>query len=257
MAYTRETTMHDSADESGAPDVLTDDLRNPSGVFDEILVIGRVVWELAGQSLGRMALVFAAVFVASFLPALLLILGLTVATQTYTRAGLLILVVICLVPAAALVGFNYIAYRGLSDIVKKLGFGQALGAEFITYLEPTGRMRLPLHELTDRLRLFSKETRRDARVQTPGLKGLCFRAVSAMVLYSACLVINRIAKGCIVDGEVDLERLANAIADRADDLLISYFKKILWDLTRLLISLAVLALWLLLYAVITVINLLF
>ena len=44
--------------------------------------------------------------------------------------------------------------------------------------------------------------------------------------------------------------------ERADDMLISDFKKLLWDLTRLVLSIAVFVLWLLIIVVIQLVDLL-
>ena len=230
--------------------------KRQSADFEIAHVIGTTLWELTGKSVGRLALTFVAVFLASLLPSLLIILGVTVASQTYTRTGLLILVVLCLIPIAAIVTFNRVVYLGLRDVVKEIGLGQQLGASFVAYLDPSDRMRLPLNDLTDRLKQFSIEARREAGEEFRGVRGILLRSASAMVFYSACFMIKRIAKGCVVDGEVDLVRLGTAIADRADHMLISYFKKILWDLTRAVVSLMLLVFWILLYLTIKIISLL-
>lgn len=57
------------------------------GVIEAVGVIGRFVWELMGRSIWRMVFIFTAVFLATFLPSILLILWLTFASQTYTRGG--------------------------------------------------------------------------------------------------------------------------------------------------------------------------
>lgn len=219
------------------------------GVIDEVRLIGQFIWELTGRSVGRLILMFVAVFLASFLPALLLILGLTPATYTYTRGGLLVVVLLCLVPIGAVVSFNYVVYRGLRDVVEKLAFGQKIGAGFVAFLEPSDRMRIPLTDFTDRLKSYFTTTRREARSEASGMKGLLLRTVNRMVFYTARFVLNRIAKGCVVDGEVDLERFAIAVGQRADDMLISYFKKLLWDLTRGVLGIAVILIWILIAVV--------
>lgn len=218
-------------------------------VIDEVRLIGRFIWELAGRSLGRLMVTFAAVFLTSFLPSLLLILGLTVASQTYTRTGLLILITLCLIPIGAVVSFNYVTYRGLRDIVEKLAFGQKIGAGFVAFLEPSDRMRIPLSDFTSRLNGYFKKTRHESQTEERGIKRFIFRVVNGMIFYTAWFVLNRIAKGCVVDGEVDLEKFAIAVGERTDEMLISYFKKLLWDLTRLLLSIAVILLWLLIVVV--------
>lgn len=222
---------------------------------DEVRLVGQFVWDLACQSFWRLILIFGSVFLASFLPAALFILALTVATQTYTRGVLFVVAFICLVPIAALMAFNYVAYRGLRDVAEKLGFGKKIGAGLVAYLEPSDRMRLPLSDLKSRIKRFLSITRREARSETRGMKGLCTRVAGWMFLYTARVVLNHIAKGCVVDNEVDLERFATGVGERADGMLISYFKKLLWDLTRLVLSVAVLLVWLIIIAVTQLINL--
>lgn len=248
------TDMLDASDESITLDEQDSKGKGQASVFEAAHVIGKIIWELTGKSLGRLVLTFVAVYLASFIPSLLIILWLTVASQSYTRSGLLILVVICLIPIATVMAFNRVAYLGLRDIVKEIGLGQRLGAAFVAYLEPTDRMRIPLTDFTERLKRFTKTARREARDEYHGVRGLFLRAVNATVFYAARFVINRIAKGCVEDGEVDLERFAVAIGERADDMLIAQFKSILWDLTRLVVGVAVLVFWVLLYLVITIIN---
>lgn len=238
-------------DSSDAPFAFIDDLPediDQLSVIDEVRLIGRFIWELTGRSVVRLIVTFVAVFVVTFLPSLLLILGLT-AASTYTRGGLLIAVILCLVPIGAIVSFNYVAYRGLREVVEKLAFGQKIGAGFVAFLEPSDRMRIPLTDFTDRLKDYFTTTRREARPEAGGIKGLLLRTVNRMVFYTSRFVLNRIAQGCVVDGEVDLERFAIAVGQRADDLLISYFKKLLWDLTRLLLSVAVILIWFLIVVV--------
>ncbi|MEO0474897.1 MAG: hypothetical protein AAF085_02845 [Planctomycetota bacterium] len=248
--------MQDASDEMTSSDTGKTEVESRSSIFEFAHVIGKTLWELTGKSIGRLVLTFAAVYLASLLPSLLIILGVTVASQTYTRNGLLILVVLCMIPIATIVAFNRVIYLGLRDIVKELGLGQQIGAAFVAYIEPSGRMRLPLADLSDRLKVFSKRAREEAKEEFHGVRGLFLRSANAMVFYTACFVIKRISKGCIVDGEVDLVRLATALGERADDMLITYFKKILWDLTRLVISFALLVFWILLYLTIKIITLL-
>lgn len=145
--------------------------------------------------------------------------------------------------------FNYVTYRGLRDIVETLAFGQKVGAGFVASLEPSDRMRIPLTDFASRLKGFFTKTRREVQSQEHGFKGLFFRVVNGIVFYTAQFVLNRIAKGCVVDGEVDLERFAIVVGERADEMLISYFKALLWDLTRALLSIAVVVLWLLIIVV--------
>lgn len=153
-------------------------------------------------------------------------------------------------------GFNYVAYRGLRDVVEKIGFGREIGAGFITFLGPAGQKRLPLSDFTQRLRSYFTKTRVEARAESRGGKGLFLRVVNGMVFYSARFVLNRIAAGCVVDGEVDIERFGIAVGERADGMLILYFKKLLWDLTRLLLVIAVSVLWLLIVVVTQLVKLL-
>ena len=219
-------------------------------------MIGKLIWELVGRSLMRLVLVFLAVFLASFLPSTWLVLWLTTASQTYTRGGLLVVALICLIPAAALMGFNYVAYRGIHDIVKQLAFGQKLGAGFVAFIDPSDGMRLPLTDFTSRLKTYLKATRREAEAESHGVKGMAFRAFDGMVFYTARFVLNRIAAGCVVEGQVDLEQFATAVGDRADDLLISYFKKVLWDLTRLALGIGVIVFWILIVLITQLVKLL-
>lgn len=248
--------MLDASDETTAIDELASGAKGERGVFETAHLIGKLLWELSSKSAGRLMLTFAAVYVASFLPALLIILWFTVASQTYTRGGLLLLVLICLIPIAAMMGFNRAAYLGLHDVVKKIGLGKQIGAAFVAFIEPSDRMRIPLTDFSSRLKQFSKTARNEAREEYHGVRGFFLRGVNAMVFYSASFVLNQIAKGCVVDGQVDLEKFATGIGDRADDLLIAYFKKILWDLTRVIVGFAVLFVWLLVYLAIQLINLL-
>lgn len=246
--------MLDASDESITLDEQASKGKGQASVFEAAHVIGKIIWELTGKSVGRLILTFIAVYLASFIPSLLIILGFTVASQSYTRSGLLILVVICLIPIATVMAFNRVAYLGLRDIVKKIGMGQRLGAAFVAFIDPSDRMRIPLTDFSSRLKQFFKAARKEAREEYQGFRGVFLRGVNAMVFYSASIVLNRIAKGCVVDGEVDLEKFATGIGEHADNLLISYFKKILWDLTRLVVGIAVLVIWVLLYLAITIIN---
>lgn len=229
------------------PDQLT--------VIDEVRLLGRFVWELTSRSLGRLVFTFLAVFVASWLPAALITFGLTYATQTYTRVGLLTVAAVCLIPLAALVSFNYVAYRGLRDIVEKLAFGQKIGAGLVAFIGPADHARIPLDDFTERLKTYLSKTR--AEVSTPDgrFKRVASRVINATIFYAARFTLNRIAKDCVVDGQVDLERFASGVGERADGMLISYFKKLLWDLTRVFLSVAVLLLWLLIVVVTQLVKL--
>ena len=128
----------------------------------------------------------------------------------------MIFVAVCLVPIATIVAFNRVAYLALRDIVKEIGLGQQLGAAFVAYLEPSDRMRLPLTDFTKRLKRYTKAARGEACEEFHGVRGVFLRFVNAAVFYAASFVISRIAKGCVVDGEVDLERFAIAIGERAE-----------------------------------------
>lgn len=245
------------SDESADAADLNEDVRDATdspGVFEVAHTIGSIIWKLTGKSVGRLIITFVAVFLASFLPSLLIILLATVASQTYTRGGLLVLIVLCLVPIAAVVAFNRAAYLGLRDVVKKADLGQQLGAAFVAFIEPSDRMRISLKDFSSRLKRFTNLARQEAGEEYHGFSGFFLRGVNTMVFYSASFVLSQIAKGCVVDGQVDLEKFAIGIGDRADDLLISYFKKILWDLTRLVVCIAVPVIWVLLYLAITIIN---
>ena len=233
---------------------LPDDLDQLS-VIDEVRLIGRFVFGLAGRSVLRLALIFVTVFFASFLSSTLLILVLTASTQVYTRGALFVIVVICLIPIGATMAFNYVAYRGLREVVEKLGFGQKIGAGLVAYLEPTDRMRLPLTDFTGQIRGYLTQPRQEAKSELRGVKGLFLRGVNRAIFYTARIVLNRIAEGCVVDGEVDLERFAVAIGERADEMLVSYFKKLLWDLARIVVGIAILVLWLLIILVTQLVNL--
>lgn len=206
--------------------------------FKAISTIGLIIWELLGRSVWRMILAFVCVFLASFAPAAIIIFASTAASQSTTRGVLLVLAALCIVPLGAIVGFNYVAYRGLSKIVEELGLGRLIGSELAAYLVPGDRMRIPLAEFNDRIKAYFKGTRQKINAENRRLKGLIISAGSSAVLFTIRLAINRIAKGCLVDGELDLPLFAQRIAERADRLVIGYFKKILWDLTRILLILA-------------------
>lgn len=234
---------HDPSVQANAEEAELDEF------LDEVQTIGQFVYALAGRSVFKLVLIFVTVFFASFLPTALIIFGGTVATQAVTRTTLLILGGICIIPFAALAGFNYIAYQGLRDIVKKLNFGSHIGAALVAFIKPVGGLRIPFKEFTSRLKVFSNRTKKEATAEAHGFRGLFLRAVTSVVVFAACFTLNRIARGCVVDGKVDLERFAVAAGGRADEMIIGYFKKVLWDLTRLFISLAILILWLLIFLV--------
>ena len=59
----------------------------------------------------------------------------------------------------------------------------------------------------------------------------------------AGLVLNRIAKGCLVDGRVDIVLFATAVGEKADGLFLAYLRGVLWDATRVLIALAIMGVW--------------
>ena len=218
-------------------------------VIAEIRLIGDFVWALMGRSFLRLVLIVVTVFLASFLPAALLVLWATVATQTYTRGVLIVVAFICLIPLAAVMGFNYVAYRGLRDVVEKLGFGKMIGAEFVAFLKPSGEMLIPLADFSGHLDKYLTITRREAGDDVGGIKGLCIKIVGKALLFSARVVLNRIAKGCVVDGQVDLVRFGSAVGERAGEMLISYFKRLLWDIARMIIGLLILLIWLVLFLI--------
>ncbi|MEO1235892.1 MAG: hypothetical protein AAFX76_03790 [Planctomycetota bacterium] len=206
-------------------------------------LIGRFLWVLTGRSLGRLVMIFVLVFVGSFLPAVLLVLALTAAGQVYTRGVLLILAVLCVVPLSAVAGFNFVAYRGLRDIVEKLAFGRKIGAGVIASIEPFDRQRIPLDDFTDRMRSYFGQTRRQVPKPDGRLKRAAFFVLNAALFFAARFTLNRISRDCVVDGEVDLDRFAVGVGERADGVLIAYFKRLLWDLTRVVLVVAALVLW--------------
>ncbi|MEM1027840.1 MAG: hypothetical protein AAGJ38_07130 [Planctomycetota bacterium] len=244
-------------DDSPFADLLADlpeDVEQLS-VIDEIRLMGRFLWELVGRSLGRLVLTFCTVVVASWLPAALLVLLLTYASQTYTRAGLFIVSALCLIPLSALVSFNFVAYRGLRDIVDRLAFGQKIGAGLVAAIEPLNVMRIPLDDFTGRLKTYLIQTRAEVPRPQGAVRRISFRVFNATLFFAARFTLNRIAKDCVVDGQVDLERFATGVGERADGLLISYFKTLLWDLTRFFLGLGVFLVWLLVVVVTQLVKL--
>ncbi|MBB6430207.1 hypothetical protein [Algisphaera agarilytica] len=213
---------------------------------DGARVIGLFVWELVGRSFWRLIFIFISVFLGGFLPAGLIVLALTLASQTYTRTGLMVVVALCLIPLSAIASFNFTAYRGLRDIADRLAFGKKMGASLVAFIEPTDRMRIPINDFTDRLKAFLTKTRNEVPRPKPLLQRIVFRVTNTTVFFTVRFVLNRLAKDCVVDGEVDLERFAIGVGERADGLLIVYFKKFLWDLTRLVLAIGVFVIWFLL-----------
>ncbi|MEM6852943.1 MAG: hypothetical protein AAF593_00875 [Planctomycetota bacterium] len=201
-------------------------------IIQEVKLMGQFLWELVGRSIGRLILIFAAVFAASWLPAAVLVLLFTYASQTYTRTGLFIVAAICLIPLAGLASFNFTAYRGLRDIVNKLAFGQKIGAGLVAVIEPLNLTHIPLDDFTDRIKSFLTQTRAEVPRPEGTIRRLAFRGFNAVIFFAARFTLNRLAKDCVVDGKVDLERFAAGVGERADGILISYFKTVLWDLTR-------------------------
>jgi len=224
-------------------------------VVDEARVIGRFIWHAIGRSFWRLVFMFSVVFVASLLPALLIIVGLTPSQQTTLRGILIATAVVYLTPVATFVAFNFVVYGGLRDIVERLGFGQKIGAGFIAFIEPSERMSIPLSEFGDRLKGYLTMTKKEAEKETRGFKGFVICVGDWMVFTTVRFALNRIAKDCVVDGDVDLERFATGVAQRVDGVLISYFKALLWDLTRVILALLVLLLFVLLVIVTQLIKL--
>ena len=66
--------MPDASDETSASNETASKATGQPGVIETAHVIGKIIWELTGKSVGRLILTFVAVYLASFLPALLIIL---------------------------------------------------------------------------------------------------------------------------------------------------------------------------------------
>lgn len=225
-----------------------------NGPFSAMATIGSVIDELLGRSVWRMIVVFICVFFGSLAPAALVIFISTAASHSTTRGILIVAAAICIFPFGAIVGFNYVAYRGLSKIVEELGLGKLIGSELVAYLVPGERMRIPLPEFTERFNDYFNGALQKIKCDNHGLKGLLISATSSVVLLAIKLAMRRIAKGCSVDGELDLALFAQKIADRADSIVIGYFKKMLWDLTRILLVIGQLLLWCSLWLIIQIIG---
>lgn len=210
---------------------------------DQAKALGIAVWELVGRSAYRLVVVFLAVLVISLGPMGWLWLALIDPTGIAWHLFTLFPLVIVLVPLSAYTAFCFAAYRGIADIVEAIGLGRRVSSEFSELLRVAKLDALSLPEFKKKLRSFLKDQHAEAREIN---KGHWFSAfVGRLVLWVIGCALNFIAKGAMVNGVVDLTKFSDGVGERFDGVLRDYFKRILWDLTRLIIAVVILVMYLL------------
>ncbi len=222
-------------------------ITEPTDAVSTAKLIGELLWTLTGRSIVRLIIVFLSVFVASSVVTFLLIGWLYAESTGWSRTGVSVFVLLLLVPASALASFNFATYSVLRDIVEKLAVGQKIGEAFVTKLSASGVTTLPIPQFRDALAAFTKQTHAEASTELRGVRGWFARQADRVLMFAVRLVINRLAAGCVTDGGVDLAQLGPKVGERVDSMVINYLRKVLWDLTRLVLSVGMLVLWLLLY----------
>ncbi len=147
-------------------------------------------------------------------------------------------------PVAGIASVNFVVYRAIRDIVERLAFGSKVANELLALLQQTGQTRIPLAEFIDHLRSYLGKTRKSIPQPRGWLRRKVSRLANGAIFLASRLAIKRIARDCLVDGEVDLERFAKGAGESADQMVIRYLKTLLWDCTRGLIAVVVPILWL-------------
>lgn len=252
-----EPTIHPELREQFA---FLEDLPNDPdqlSLIEQALLIGRFIYTLLGRSVGRFFATFLIVFLAASFPALGLVLWLIDSHLTGTRATVAILAAIVCLPLAAIAAFNFVTYRALRDVVEMLGFGEKIGTAFANLLDKQGRNQIPIPQFRKQLNTFIDDTRQEMAPQSKGWKARGQRIIDWMLLTAVKFTLNRLAKGCVVDGKIDVNQLAGAVGEKADDLLLSYIRRVLWDLTRALLCAGILLVWITFALVSYLIGLLF
>ncbi|MEM1446108.1 MAG: hypothetical protein AAGF84_08640 [Planctomycetota bacterium] len=230
-------------------------MEQPSNTFGEAAsnlgetanAIAKLLWTLTGKSIARLAIVFFAVFIASTAGTLLLIAFAFADSTGWTRAGVAIVAIALITPIACVTAFNFTVYRVLRDLVEQLQVGALLSQAFVTTLAGEETKTIPLPSLNAVLKRFTTEVHQQMADEYRGLPGWFARQADRVLLFATQIVIQRIASGCVVNDEVDLDRFGEAIGHQVDNLVIDYLRSVLWDLTRVVMSVAFLLLWIVLY----------
>ncbi len=167
---------------------------------------------------------------------------------------LLVLGGLLLIPICALVAFNYTVYGGLRDIVQLAGVGKAVGDAVAEQLQKQGLDSVTLPEFTRELRKLLKTYNQEMGDHGKGFRGWLERRIDGTLLFVVGFVLNRIAKGCVENGRVNVQQFATHVGERADQMVIDYLRTVLWDLTRLLLILGAMILWLVMWLLSLVLN---
>ncbi|MEM6393970.1 MAG: hypothetical protein AAF797_14465 [Planctomycetota bacterium] len=214
--------------------------------------LSRVLWLLAGRSVLRLIVVFVLVAVVMISPTLLVIAWLFADAQGWSRTGIAVVVVVCLLPVCGVAAFNHTTYRVLAEIVRRLALGRRFARLFIRGLGKRREGAITARSFDKAWTGFAKQRVVDARQQRDsGFRGkvewLGFRAT----LWFVGWTVKRLARRSMVDGRVDLGRFADSVGERIDSEVIRTLRRLLWDVTRLVLGF----LWLLLVAVLWLLGL--
>jgi len=213
--------------------------------LDQGRLVGRAIYELTGRSVRRMVAGFTAALLATGLPTGILIwLALGQANPT-TRTATWIFGILVVVTGAAVLALGHVLYSGLRDVVEQIGLGRLLGSAFAARLDREGTGSLPLPDFAQRLKAFTAEAEHKSRPDNEAsLWTPIARLANRVTFFAARVVLNRIAKDCVVDGHIDVARFTEGVGKRADQLLVRYLRTVLWDLVRGVVGFALVILWL-------------
>ena len=221
---------------------ITEGDRDPSEMSDFEL-IGRTLWELAGRSVRRLVVAFALFFVGSALPTVLLISFALATNAGATRGVVLAAAGVALAMTATYFALNYVVYCGLRDVVQKMALGARLGAAFAAKLDRQGLDHIPIEDFSKRLGAFLAGAAEDSKPGRGGLRSWFARTTHRVLFFGVRVVLNRVARDCVVDGKVDVAAFAERIGERTDQMIIRYFRGLLWDLMRIVVSFAIFVIW--------------
>ena len=222
---------------------MTEDHHDLDAMSD-VEILGRFVWELTGRSAKRLVAAFLMVLIGSALPTVLLIVWLFSSNAAATRGFMGVFAAVVLVLIAAFFALNYVVYSGLRDVVHRIGIGARLGAAFAAKLDDQGLDHIPVADFSDRLRRFLTGEAAKSKPQKGGLRSWIVRTALGVLFFGVRVVLNRIARGCVVDGKVDMVAFAEGIGEQTDKMVVRYFQTLLWDLMRVIVVVVLLLLWL-------------